>query len=165
MSRLIAPAGGLLTERLPAAFCVLVLFSAAMTAQAPGDLVSVLGRVSDRVQRYYGRAQSIVCLERVTVQPLRHDLTPDGFGRVLEFELRIDWDALAENDRPLEARVIRELRKVNGRAPRPNYEEGCLDPKSGALEPLAFLLPHNRGEYTFAWNGAGASRIGGLMLS
>jgi hypothetical protein len=134
---------------------VTVLLGVGVLAQAPVDLVMVLGRVSDRVQHYYGRAQSIVCIERVTVQPLRHDLTPDGFGKVLEFELRIDWDALSENDVPLEARVLRELRKVNGRAPRPNYEAGCLDPKSGALEPLAFLLPHHRDEYTFAWNGVG----------
>jgi hypothetical protein len=138
-----------------AACAVLALFGGAVLAQGPDDLVTVLGHVSDRVQHYYGRAQSIVCIERVTVQPVRHDLTPDGFGKVLEFELRIDWDALTENDVPLEARVIRELRKVNGRTPRPNYEAGCLDPKSGALEPLAFLLPHHRDEYTFAWNGVG----------
>ena len=125
---------------MKAATCaLLVLFGAGAVAQAPDDLRTVLGRVSERVLHYYGRAQSIVCIERVTVQPLRHDLSPDGFGKVLEFELRIDWDALAENDLPLEARVIRELRKVNGRTPRPNYEAGCLDPKSGALEPLAFL--------------------------
>jgi hypothetical protein len=140
---------------LAAALGMLALCAAGITAQEPSDLVTVLGRVGDRVQHYYGRAQSIVCTERVLVQPMRHDMTADGFGRVLEFELRIDWDALSENDRPLEARVIRELRKVNGRAPRPNYEAGCLDPKSGALEPLAFLLPHHRGEYTFAWNGVG----------
>jgi hypothetical protein len=140
--------------RLSAVLGVLAVLIAGVVAQAPDDLVTVLGRVGDRVQHYYGRAQSIVCNERVTVQPMSHDLTPAGLGRVLEFELRIDWDA-SENDQPLEARVIRELRKVNGRAPRPNYEPGCLDPKSGALEPLAFLLPHHRGEYTFAWNGVG----------
>jgi len=137
-----------------AALGLLALFIASVTAQAPDDLVTVLGRVGDRVQHYYGRAQSIVCIERVMVQPMRNDLTPDGFGRVLEFELRIDWEA-TENDQPLEAKVFRELRRVNGRAPRPNYEAGCLDPKSGALEPLAFLLPHHRGEYTFARNGVG----------
>ena len=126
---------------------------AGITAHAQDDLPAVLQRVGDRVQRYYGRAQSIVCMERVMVQPMRRDMTPDGFAKVLEFELRIDWDATSETDGPLEARVLRELRKVNGRVPRPNYEPGCLDPKSGALEPLAFLLPHNRGDYTFTWNG------------
>ena len=140
---------------LSAVLGLVALLTAALTAQVPGDLVSVLGRVGDRVQHYYGRAQSIVCIERVSVQPMRHDMSPEGLGRVLEFELRIDWDATSEDDRPLEARVMRELRKVNGRPPRPNFEPGCLDPKSGAMEPLAFLLPHHRDEYTFAWNGVG----------
>jgi hypothetical protein len=58
MKPFIGSAGRLVMERLPAALCVLVLFSAAPTGQAPGDLVSVLGRVSDRVQRYYGRASN-----------------------------------------------------------------------------------------------------------
>ena len=49
--------------------------------------------------------------------------------------------------------MLRELRKVNGRAARPKDEPGCLDPKSGSLEPLAILLPHHRSEYTFAWTG------------
>jgi hypothetical protein len=138
-----------------AALALGALVAAGVTVDAQDDLPTVLQRVSDRVQRYYGRAQSIVCMERVMVQPMRHDMTADGFAKVLEFELRIDWDATSASDRPLEARVLRELRKVNGRTPRPNYEPGCLDPKSGALEPLAFLLPHNRGDYTFAWYGVG----------
>ena len=125
-------------------FALAALVAAGVMAHAQDDLPTVLQRVSDRVQRYYGRAQSIVCIERVMVQPMRHDMTTDGFAKVLEFELRIDWDAMSESDRPLEARVLRELRKVNGRTPRPNYEPGCLDPKSGALEPLAFLLPQSR---------------------
>jgi hypothetical protein len=124
-------------------------------AQSPGDLATTLARVGDRVRQYYGRAQSIMCIELVRVQPLRSDLMPDGFGRVLEYELRVDWDASEDADGPPEAKVIRELRKVNGRAPRPKDEDGCLDPKSGALEPLAILLPRHREEYTFAWNGVG----------
>jgi hypothetical protein len=151
----------------PAAWIGLVtiaLAAARLTLHAHDDLPTVLQRIGDRVQRYYGRAQSIVCMERVMVQPLRHDTTPDGFAKVLEFELRIDWDASAEGDKPLEARVLRELRKVNGRVPRPNYEPGCLDPKSGALEPLAFLLPHNRADYTFAWNGVGKLKDRRTML-
>jgi hypothetical protein len=131
------------------------VLAAGISAQVPGDLASTLARVGDRVRQYYSRAQSIMCIERVTVQPLRSDLGPDGFGRVLEYELRIDWDAADDGDGPPEARVMRELRKVNGRAPRPKDDQGCLDPKSGALEPLAILLPRHREEYMFAWNGVG----------
>ena len=132
------------------------LLTVSAGAQAPGDLTEMLTRVSDRVQQYYGRAQSIVSMERVFVQPLRHDLMPDGFGRVLEFELRVEWDASTDPDKPPEAHILRELRKVNGRVPRAKDEAGCLDPKSGALEPLAMLLPHHRSEYNFVLNGIGS---------
>ncbi len=129
------------------------LMTIGVEAQAPSNLSEMLARVANRVRDYYSRAQSIVCLERVSVQPIRSDLGPEGFARVLEFELRVDWDASPDDDRPPEAKVIRELRKVNGRAARPKDEPGCLDPKSGSLEPLAILLPHHRDEYTFAWTG------------
>ena len=62
---------------------------------------------------------------------------------------------LAENERPLEARVLRELRKVNGRVAAPELRAWMPRPQVRRLEPLAFLLPHNRGDYTFAWNGVG----------
>lgn len=131
------------------------LMTIGVEAQAPSNLAEMLARVANRVRDYYSRAQSIVCLERVSVQPIRSDLGPEGFARVLEFELRVEWNASPDDDQPPEARVIRQLRKVNGRAPRPKDEPGCLDPKSGALEPLAILLPHHRDEYTFAWTGLG----------
>jgi hypothetical protein len=134
----------------------LSLLTVSVTAQAPGDLIEVLTRLGDRVGQYYGRAQSIVSIERVSVQPVRHDLMPDGFARVLEFELRVEWDPSTDPDSPPEAHIIRALRKVNGRAPRAKDEAGCLDPKSGALEPLAMLLPHHRPEYTFVLNGIGS---------
>jgi hypothetical protein len=140
---------------LGASLVALGALAVGVAAQSPGDLASTLARVGDRVRQYYGRAQSIMCIELVRVQPLRSDLTPDGFGRVLEYELRIDWDASEDADGPPEAKVIRELRKVNGRPPRPKDKEGCLDPKSGALEPLAILLPRHREEYTFSWKGVG----------
>src|SRR5437879_3886757 len=97
---------------------VLGMIAGGVKAQAPASLTDVLARVGDRVRHFYGRAQSIVCIERVTVQPLRRDMAPEGFARVLDFELRIDWDASADGDQAPEARIIRELRKVNGRAPR-----------------------------------------------
>jgi hypothetical protein len=149
---------------LAAALGVLGMIAGGVKAQAPASLTDVLARVGDRVRHFYGRAQSIVCIERVTVQPLRRDMAPEGFARVLDFELRIDWDASADGDQAPEARIIRELRKVNGRAPRPKDEDACLDPKSGALEPLAILLPHHREEYTFAWTGFGRLKSRRAMM-
>ena len=118
-----------------------------------GNMADMLAHVANRVREFYGRAQSIVCTEKVSVQIIGHNMMPDGFSRVLEYELRVEWDASLESDEPPEARVLRELRRINGRAARPKDEPGCLDPKSGTIEPLAFLLPHHRDEYTFAWNG------------
>src|SRR5262249_4579274 len=138
-------------------FGVLVLVLSSVGAKASagqdGTLGNMLAQVANRVREYYSRAHSIVCTEKVSVQIIGRNLMPDGFARVLEYELRVEWDDAPESGEPPEARVLRELRKVNGRAAKPKDEPGCLDPKSGATEPLAFLLPHHREEYTFAWNG------------
>jgi hypothetical protein len=94
-----------------------------------------------------------MCIERVTVQPLRSDRGPTGSAASW-----CDYASVGpvrDADGPPEARVVRELRKVNGRLPRPKDDQGCLDPKSGTLEPLAILLPRHREEYMFAWNGVG----------
>ena len=106
------------------ALCVLALLTAGVVAQAPDDLVTVLGRVGDRVLHYYSRAQSIVCLERVMVQPIGSDLTPQGFARVIESELRVEWEAGLDGAPP-EATVHREIRKVNGRPARPGNGGTC----------------------------------------
>src|SRR5262249_47428120 len=87
-----------------------------------GSLGEMLAHVANRVREFYGRAQSIVCTEKVSVQIIGHNMMPDGFSRVLEYELRVEWDAATENDEPPEARVLRELRKINGRAARPKDE-------------------------------------------
>jgi hypothetical protein len=134
------------------------------TAQVPGSAPDMLAHVANRVREYYSRAQSIVCIERVSVQIIGRNLMPDGFARVLEYELRIEWDAAPDSDEPPEARVVRELRKVNGRVPRAKDEPGCLDPKSGVLDALAMLLPHHREEYTFAWTGVDRQKNRRLLL-
>jgi hypothetical protein len=131
----------------------LTTLAAAATAQVPSSVPDALAHVANRVREYYSRAQSIVCIERVTLQMVGHNMMPDGFARVLEYELRVDWDATPEGNEPPEARIVRELRKINGRVPRAKDEPGCYDPKSGALDPLVMLLPHHRDEYTFTWTG------------
>lgn len=124
------------------------------SAQAP-SLTDVLTRVGDRVKQYYGRAQSVMCNEKVTIQPINRWFSPEGFARVLEYELRIEWEANTQGDGAPDAKVMRELRKVNGHTPRPKDLEACMDPKSVSPEPLELLLPHHRDEYLFAWMGAG----------
>jgi hypothetical protein len=140
---------------LTVAVCVI---TAGAAAQSPGQLNDMLERVAQRVQDYYERAQSIVCIETVRLQPLRGDFMPDGPGRSLEYDLRVSWDSSGEDGAPPEAQVIRELRAVNGRRPRPNAEPGCFDPKPLTPEPLAMLLPRHREEYAFRWAGLGKAK-------
>jgi len=124
----------------------------------PGDVGAALTRIADRVESYYLHAQSIVCLETVRLQPLSPDLGFDGRARTLTYELRIAWDPPQDGKAP-EARVVRQILKVNGRPPKPDDEDGCMDPKPVSPEPLEMLLPGNREDYRFTF--AGTAKEGG----
>jgi hypothetical protein len=128
---------------------------AGQSANAPAiDLTGLLARVGERIEAYYQRAQSIVCTE--TVQLLTMDLgfSPDPHTRRLVYELRVSWDKAGDGETP-EANVLRQLKSINGRPPKPGEEPGCLDPKPVSLDPLAFLLPHHQREYKFTYKGVG----------
>lgn len=106
--------------------------------------------VGERVAEYHRRAQSVMCVEQSTVQPIQSNLTPDGFSRTVESDLRVEFEA--DGDTLPAARVIREIRRINGRAPRERDKTdraGCTDPNPLSPEPLAFLLPEHRDEYRF----------------
>lgn len=119
-------------------------------AQAPPDIDALMRLVGERVAEYHRRMQSVMCVERATVQPIQSNLSPDGFSRTVESELRVEFDV--DGDRPPAASVIREIRRINGRAPRERDKKdrtGCTDPNPLSPEPLAFLLPAQREEYRF----------------
>jgi hypothetical protein len=123
-------------------------------------LAETLARISDRVEQWYVRAQSLVSLESVSIQPLRSDLSAIDFPRRLAYELRLSWDAPdADGGELPEASVVRQLLTINGRPPRPKDEPGCLDPKPVSPEPLSMLLPAQRDDYTFSV--AGTARVDG----
>jgi hypothetical protein len=118
-------------------------------AQAPPDLHVVLRHVGERIAEYYKRAQRVMCLEKATVQPVGRDFSPHGFGRVTEYELHVEADA-PDSPEPAEAKVVRQLIRINGRPPRERDKtnrDGCTDANPLSTEPLAFLLPKNRDEY------------------
>jgi hypothetical protein len=50
-------------------------------------------------------------------------------------------------------KLLRELIRVDGRAPRPNDEPECTDPEAVATEPLVMLLPGRQREYAFTSRG------------
>ena len=97
------------------------------------------------------RAQRVICVEHSTVQPIQSNWAPDGFSRTVESELRVESEA-ADGDTLPDAKVIRDIRRINGRAPRERDKKdraGCTDPNPLSPEPLAFLLPAHRDEYRF----------------
>lgn len=142
---------------MAATISTIAVAGVALAQQKPGqpDLDALLARVADRVEHYFARAQSIVCQETVRLQPLRHDFgAADGHVRQLVYELRVAWDAAEDGGAP-EPKVQRELLTVDGRPPRENDRDACMDPKSISPEPLAMLLPNNQLEYVFSVHGDG----------
>lgn len=142
--------------RIVAALACVVLYAGsgigtpapALQAEPVEDLAGLMGRVGVSVERYYATAQRVVAVERVTLQPLRADLSPLDAPRRLEYDLRVEW-APGENGGQGEAQVRRHLLKVNGRAPRPKDEPGCSDPRTVSPEPLAMFLPAQQRDYVF----------------
>ena len=51
------------------------------------------------------------------------------------------------------AAVLRQLVKVDGRPPKPDDEDACMDPRAVTLEPLTMLLPDRQREYNFRQRG------------
>ncbi len=125
--------------------------TALAASQAPPDAAALIARIGDRVARYYHRAQSIVCVETSTMQPVDQRWSLQGTARTVESELRVEAEDADGQPLP-EARLVREVRSVNGRAPRERDKKdrsGCTDPDPFSPEPLAFLLPSHREEYRF----------------
>ncbi len=131
------------------------VWAAGAGAQAPQDLAATLARVGERVEEYYRRAQSIVCLETVSVQSLGHDLAANDHGRTLEYELRVSWEGSPDDNTPPAASVLRQLLKIDGRPPKPGSEPKCMDPPTVAPERLAMMLRGRRDEYLFSAAGMG----------
>lgn len=147
---------GLLTG-LTLLLAPLIALGAAQSANP--DLAALLARVGVAVERYYARAQSIMCVETVRIQSLGYDLFPDAsMGRQLTYELRVAWGE-SENGQTPEAVVQRELIKIGGRPPRPKDKPECLDPTEVSPDTLEMLLPAKQSDYLFT--AAGSSKLKG----
>jgi hypothetical protein len=119
------------------------------------DLDGLLERAGARVSEYFARAQSIMCLEKVSLQKLNFGFGSDGPARFVESELRLSWEPSPEDPTPKEARTLRQVLRVNGHAPRKKDWDNCTTPEQQASEvqPLSILLPDSRVELTFAYGG------------
>jgi hypothetical protein len=148
-------------KKQPAAVAVaLSLATAGAAAQDGIDLDDLLDKVGEKIEQYFARAQRVVFTETTTIQYIGSNLSPEGFARVLESEVRVEAAAAdGDSDGSTESKVVRELRKVNGRARRPSDDRNaCLDPNPVSPEPLAFLLPEQRSGYAFTWAGYGKGK-------
>jgi hypothetical protein len=139
----------------PAAAVLAVATWAAGEQPKPVDVPGLLARVGERVEAYFARAQRIICLETVHLQPLRPDFLFDGTARRLVYDLRVSWEPAIDVRSTPEATVLRQLRTVNGRPPAPADENACMDPKGVSPDPLAFLLAHKQAEFDFEFKGGG----------
>ena len=132
-----------------ALFAVVVARAAAQSPASPIDVAGTLARVSRYVEEYYARAQSLMVEETVTVQPIRPDLAPDGFARLLVYDLRFEWRPGTAGEKG-RVDTVRELLRANRRPAKPGDEPKCLDPASATPEPLEFLLPGHHADYIFS---------------
>jgi hypothetical protein len=147
---------------------LLVLYALTDSTGADGgtsDVSTLLARVGQRVEQYYGRAQSIMCEETVRLEQLGYDLLWDGSHvRRLVYELRVAWSGAPTDGKTPDATVLRQLISVNGRPPREGDEPGCMDPKPVSPEPLAMLLPRQQGDYRFSAAGTRRTRTGSTVM-
>jgi hypothetical protein len=143
---------------VPLVAVALTALTATADAQTQPNIDEMLIRVGQRIAEFYKRAQRVICIETSRVQPIDLTYSSQGFARIVESELRVDAEG---GEVAGEARVVREIRKVNGRAPRDKDKknrEGCTDPNPLSTEPLAFLLPAHRSEYQFKAAGFAKDR-------
>jgi len=149
--------------------CLLAATCGALTidalAQAPPAVEVLLERVGERIERYYRQAQNIIFVEKSTVQPIEDNFGPSGFARSTESELRIQ--SSSDGDGSETATVVRELLKVNGRAPREKDKKdskSCVDSNPVSPEPLSFLLPGHRENYSFTCAGFGKGKDANALV-
>ena len=128
-------------------------------------LETVLQRASEQVERYLARAQSIVCLESVHLQPMNAGWGSTGFGRTVESELRLSWQPDIDGRASREAHTLRKLLRVNGQKPRDDDANNCTAPEQQAHEPhvLSLLLSSQRADHEFTL--AGQTSIDGRAVN
>ena len=132
----------------------IVALTGSLSAQGV-DVHGVLRRAGERVTEYFARAQSIMCLEKVSLQRLGISFGADGPARRVESELRLSWEPSPDNPFPTEARTLRQVLRVNGAPPRKKDYDNCTTPEQQHSEeqPLSMLLPAQREKYSFTFSG------------
>src|SRR5262245_27439632 len=138
-----------------AALSVALAASLSADQAASTDVTNVLQRVGDKVAEFFARAQSIMCLEKVSLQKLGMTYGADGPARFVESELRLSWEPSPDDPTPTAARTLRQVVRVNGAPPRKKDYDNCTTPEQQDSEeqPLSMLLPSQREKYAFSYSG------------
>jgi hypothetical protein len=136
---------------------LIVALAASLSAEQAGstDVSGILQHAGDKVMEYFARAQSIMCLEKVSLQKLGMGFSADGAARQVESELRLSWEPSEDDPTPTIARTLRQVVRVNGSKPRKNDYDNCTTPEQQDSEeqPLSLLLPSQREKYDFTYSG------------
>src|SRR5436190_15784264 len=135
------------------ALCVALAASLSADQGASTDVSSVLQRAGHKVTEFFARAQSIMCLEKVSLQRLGMTWSAEGPARRVESELRLSWEPSPDDPTPTAAHTLRQVLRVNGGRPRKNDYDNCTTPEQQDSEeqPLSMLLPSQREHYTFTY--------------
>ena len=138
-----------------AALCVALAASLSAAQTTSLDVGAILRRAGDKVTEYFARAQSIMCLEKVSLQKLGIGYGADGAARQVESELRLSWEPSEDDPTPTIARTLRQVLRVNGSTPRKKDYDNCTTPEQQDSEeqPLSLLLPSQREKYDFTYSG------------
>ena len=138
-----------------AALCVALAASLSAGQATSMDVGAILRRAGDKVTEYFARAQSIMCLEKVSLQKLGIGYGADGAARQVESELRLSWEPSEDDPTPTIARTLRQVLRVNGSTPRKKDYDNCTTPEQQDSEeqPLSLLLPSQREKYAFTYSG------------
>jgi len=129
-------------------------------ASSSMELSETLARAGARVEAFFSRAQSLICTETVSIQPLNQGLTREGFGRTVESELHLWWET-SDGPPAATAQARRQVVRVNKRPPRRNDPNNCTvqEQQETETQPLSMLLPEEQREYEFSL--AGTARVDG----
>ena len=144
-----------ITRLVPASVALISALAVTLSARQGVDVAALLKSAGERVTEYFTRAQSIMCLEKVSLQKLGMSFGADGPARRVESELRLSWEPSPDNPTPTEARTLRQVLRVNGGKPRKKDYENCTTPEQNDSEeqPLSMLLPSQRERYIFTDGG------------
>jgi len=146
-------------------FTTLVVFAARSSAveQPRDDVSGLLERIGERVRSYYDRLTTIACTEAVTQVELKPNMSPFGKPHEFVYDVIVTREPTHSDDTDLPVHAERQIKSIDGRSVEKQDQPGCTDPKAHFDEPLAFLLPANRGRYRFTTGASGSASEGTVV--